>query len=328
MANYEAMTNKQLQELCKEKGLSTSGTKPILIARLKNGAVNETEVIKEVAEEVASEKPSPFAINAMRPALIAAHKLNNRKAITEEIAISAGVTKEKLDEWRTLVEDLRKVVAECNNLRHKEESTSEQITVAKGQIYPKWRKVCKCGESEKDKSFHSRWFIRPEDVDSLIGFDEKFYATEVGTQMGHATPSMFRKYVESLIGWRITGNNMLTDKDRDDLLEYEKAKKTVKTSEERLDGYMKKDVHIKGLVEKIEDMENQIKLVKDTLRQLGQTEEEIAESPIVASFKTQLKVLKAEKESTDKAKASAEETVRKLKKRAEEIYATLKLIEE
>lgn len=328
MANYQAMTNKQLQALCKEKGLSTSGSKPVLIARLNN--LGATATVEEVTSEVreATEEISQYAINAMRKALISAHKLNNKKAITEDIAVSSGVSVEKLTEWKEKVESLRQVVMACNDVRHRESSTREQLVLAEGRIYPCWRDVCKCGMSETDKSFHGRWFIRQSDVASLIGFDEKFYATEVGTQMGHAPSSTFRKYVESLIGWRITGNDMLNDKDRDDLLEYEKAVKTIKTSDDRLNGFMKGDNHIKGLIEKIRDMENQIKSTEDILRSLGQNDNDIAESPIVASFKAQLSAFKKDKETVEKTKTKAEETVRKLKERAEQIYATLHLIEE
>ena len=327
MANYNAMTNKELQALCKEKGLSASGSKPILVARLKSAGVTETNVIAEVVESTG--KPSEYAINAMRPALIAAHKLSNKKAITEEIAISAGVTKEKLDEWKKLVETLRQTVANCNDLRHKENATIAEIEEAEGKIYPAWRKVAACGASDADsKVFHKKWFIRETDVPSLIGFDEKFYSTEVGTQMGHATPATFRKMVESLIGWRITGNLMLNDKDRDDLLEYEKALKAIKSAEDKLNGYMKGDNHVKGLIEKIADMERQIKTVEDTLRSLGQDDNEIAESSIIAPFKVQLKALKGDKESTEKNKTANEETVRKLADRAKAIYATLAPIEE
>ena len=324
MANYEAMTNKELQELCKENGLSTSGPKAILIARLKQGKVNEADVIAETAKTEKSE----FAINAMRSALIAAHKLNNRKAITADQATMAGVSDAKYKEWVNMVEELHQKVETYNDLRHTENSTDEQRNLAEGRIYPLWRKCVACGESDEDKKFHKRWFIRPTDVSSLVGYDEVFYATEMGTQMGHATATVFRKKVETLIGWRITGNMVLNDKDRDDLLEYERAVKAVKVATERLNGYTKGDNHIKGLIEKIADMENQIKTVEDTLRQLGQDDNQIAESPIVVPFKVQLKTLKGEKESTEKNKTTNAEIIRKLEERAKQIYATLNPIDE
>ena len=327
MANYQAMTNKELINLCKERGLATSGSKPVLIARLTNGVKTEAEVVAEVKAE--ENKPSEFAINAMRPALIAAHKLNNKKAISSENATHAGVSDYKFKEWLAKVEALRQAVAECNELRHKHGSTVEQIKEAEGKIYPAWRKVAECGASNADsKVFHKKWFIRETDVPSFIGFDESFYATEMGTQMGHATPTVFRKHVEALIGWRITGNDMLSDNDRDDILEFEKAKKGILSADNKLNGYMNGDEHVKGLIEKIADMENQIKTIEDTLRSLGQSDNEIAESVIVAPFRVQLKALKGEKEQTEKSKVANEETVRKLEKRAEEIYALLKPIEE
>ena len=326
MANYQAMTNKELINLCKEKGLATTGNKAILIARLNQGGKSEPEVAEvNVAEE---NRTSEFAINAMRKALIGAHKINNKKAISSDFAISHGVSMDKFKEWLTYVEDLRQVVAECNDLRHKRNSTVEEISEKEGKIYPAWRKVAACGADGKNVKFHRKWFIRETDVPSLIGFDESFYATEMGTQMGHATPTAFRKHVESLIGWRITGNDMLSDKDRDDILEYERAKKGILSCDNKLNGYMNNDEHVKGLIEKIADMENQIKTVEEILRGLGQNDNEIAESSIIVPFKVQLKALKGEKESTEKTKVAHEETVRKLEKRAEEIYALLKPIEE
>ena len=326
MANYQAMTNKELINLCKEKGLATTGNKAILIARLSQGGKSE-EVTTEV-KATDENRTSEFAINAMRKALIGAHKINNKKAISSDFAISHGVSSDKFKEWCTYVEDLRQVVAECNNLRHNRKSTVEEINDKRGKVYPAWRKVAACGADGTNKVFHKNWFIREADVDSLIGFDESFYATEVGTQMGHATPTVFRKYVEALIGWRITGNDMLSDKDRDDLLEFEKAKKGIISCDNKLNGYMNNDEHVKGLIEKIADMDNQIKTIENTLRSLGQDDNEIAESVIIAPFKVQLKALKSDKESTEKTKVAHEETVRKLEKRAEEIYSILKPIEE
>ena len=326
MANYQAMTNKELINLCKEKGLATTGNKAILIARLNNGAKTEPKVEEEVKTE--ENKDSEFAINAMRKALIAAHKLNNKKAISLENATHSGVSDYKFREWCEFVEDLRQQVAKYNELRHKSDSTKEQLKLAEGRIYPAWRKVARCGASDESKEFHRRWFIREEDVSSFIGFDETFYATEVGTQLGHATPTIFRKQVETLIGWRITGNDMLDDKDRDDLLEFEKAKKAVKSAIDKLNGYTKGEEHVKGLIETISDMENQIKNSEDILRKLGQDDNDIAVSEIVLPFRLQLKALKGEKEQTEKSKVANEETVRKLEERAKAIYATLKPIEE
>lgn len=328
MANYNAMTNKELKELCKKNGLATTGAKPVLVARLNAAKLKAAEEVPAETKTEEKEEPSEFAINAMKPALINAHKLNNKKAITSDMATMAGVSADKFKEWLAKVENLRVQVANYNDLRHKEGSTKEQLKLAEGKIYPAWRDVAKCGASDETKAFHKKWFIRETDVPSFIGFDESFYATEVGTQMGHATSNAFRKKVETLIGWRITGNEMLDDKDRDDLLEYERAKKAVKTAEEKLNGYTKNESHVKGLIEKIADMEKQIKTVENTLRQLGQNDNEIAESPLVVPFKVQLKALKGDKESTEKSKTENEEKVRKLEERANAIYANLSPIEE
>lgn len=324
MANYQAMTNKELINLCKERGLSTSGPKAVLIARLSQGVKSEAEVVAEAVKEVAENRTSEYAINAMRPALIAAHKLNNKKAITPEYATMAGVSEDKYKEWLGKVEALRQSVAKFNELRQSQSSKdkTEELEIAKNSVFATWRKCVECGDD--GNKFHKKWFINPEyDIYSLAGYDETKYETKNGAQMGHATPTAFRKMVEFLIGWRITGNLILSDEDRDDLLEYEKAKKGIATCDKKLNGYGEGEKHVKGLIEKIVDLENHIKFGEEMFRSQGQDDNEIAENMFLMPSRVQLKALKSEKESAEKTKAAHEETVRKLEDRANAIYAKL-----
>ena len=213
MANYTTMKKEELVNLCKERKLATDGAVPVLIARLKASDENVSENASPVG--VTSTKPSEYAINAMRPALIGAHKLNNKKAITQQDAIMAGVSEDKFREWCDKCESCRQLVEEYCKLKQVQSVEQEKLTLAYGRLFPAWRELVACG-AEKD--FHKNWFIRKEDVDSLVGYNETFIATDMGTQFGNATPVIFRKKVESLIGCRIAANEVMNNKDRDDPL--------------------------------------------------------------------------------------------------------------
>lgn len=320
MKKVEEMTKQELINECKERALATHGTVEVLRARLKDAIINGKEKVEK------PEKPSEFAINAMRPALIGAHKLNNRKAITLDYAIIAGVSESKFREWCTKCEELRGYVAEYCKLKQIKSTPQEKLDLAKGRIYPTWRELVACGA---EINFHKNWFIRPEDIESLIGYNETFIATDMGTQFGNSTPIIFRKKVESLIGCRIAANEVLNDKDKEDLMEFYKARSAVQKAEDRLNGTTNNDgEHVKGIYDKIKDMEVQIATSENVLKSLGQTEEEISASEIIAPFRVQLKALNKSKEATEESLANNKAIMEKLQTRANQIHATMKLIEE
>lgn len=315
--NKNTKTKQELIDECKERGLSTDGTVAVLLARLK--AAGDV-VIKDET------KPSEYAINAMRPALIGAHKLNNKKAITQQDAIMAGVSEGKFREWCTKCEDLRMLVVEYCKLKQIKSVEQEKLDLAKGRIYPTWRDVVSCGA---EKGFHKNWFIRPEDVDSLIGYNETFIATDMGTQFGNNTPMIFRKKVESLIGCRIAANDVMNDKDRDDLMEFYKARSAVSKATDRLHGTTNNNgEHVKGILDKIKDIQAHIATSEEVLRALGQSESEISGSTIIAPFRVQLSALESDKKQTEENLKNNESIVTKLQTRADQIHATLKGIEE
>lgn len=321
MTKYAEMKKQELVNLCEARGLATDGVVSVLIARLKEADKSGVET-----DRTATTKPSEFAINAMRPAIIGAHKLNNKKAITQQDAIMAGVSEDKFREWCTKCEELRGYVAEYCKLKQIKSVEQEKLVLAKGRIYPTWRELVACGA---EIGFHKNWFIREEDIESLVGYNETFIATDMGTQFGNNTPTIFRKKVESLIGCRIAANEVMNDKDRDDLMEFYKARTAVAKATDRLNGTTNNDgEHVKGLNDNIADMKAQIKTSEDVLRALGQSEEEISGSPIIAPFRVQLKALETAKKQAEETLKNNEAIVTKLQTRADQIHAAIKRIEE
>lgn len=337
-----AMKIQELQAIAKSFGLARTGKKAELVTRIndymvanpdaKIVAVSEDEAIVTTAntpidtpkeEEMKPEvNQSAYAVNAMRGAIIAAHQTNNKKAIDRVTALAGGATDERFDQWVLWVDSLRDVVCEYVKLKHLKASTPQQLASARGAIFPRWRSILRVGEESK---FHRNMFVREEDIDSLVGFCERFIATDRGTQMTCTTKMIFRKYVESLLGCRIAGNALLSDADRDDILTYSSATKTVESISKRLDGYYTdKGEHVKGIKEKIADAEKDVNEKEAVLKEAGVDSDKIAN--ILAGYSLALKQLEKDKQSAEKALKEANETVNRLKDRVGRINDTLNLI--
>ena len=334
-----AMTIQELQAICKSFGLTRTGKKAELVTRIseymashpdaKIVAVSENEAIVNTPIDTPKEedmKPevnqSAYAVNAMRGAIIAAHQTNNKKAIDRVTAIAGGATDERYDQWVLWVDSLRDTVCEYVKLKHLQKTTQQQLDSARGAIFPRWRNILRVGEESR---FHRNMFVRKEDIDSLVGFCERFIATDRGTQMTCTTKMIFRKYVESLLGCRIAGNALLSDADRDDILTYGSATKTVESTLKRLEGYYTDDGnHVEGIKQKISTLEKILAKNKETLERAKHTPEEIAE--LTAGDSLTLKQLQKDKQSAEKTLKEAKETVNRLKDRVDRINDTLNLI--
>ena len=165
-----------------------------------------------------------YNINAMRPALIAAHKDNNKKALTKDQATGAGVGIDYFNQWVQDVNALRETIYDYVTKKHDPSADKAVVNTAREQIFPKWKTILEAGEKSKTTK---ELRVSEFDVDSLVGYAEKFMATGAGTQIAGTTQQIFRKYVESLLGVRIAQNTVLSDEDRDILDAYYKAARRI-----------------------------------------------------------------------------------------------------
>lgn len=219
-------------------------------------------------------KRTTYNFNAIRPVIVIAHNKGNKKAISKDMVDGAGIDENYFVMWKTDVEALRKTV--CNyvqkwkNQRFDDSISDEDVLSAKNMIYPKWKEILHAGEEEKTaRELH----VRESDIDALIGFSWTFMATDTkGTVEVNTSETVFRKYVEALLGCTIAMNKMLTDDERDTLDKYQKAIKKVKDGtaaienlKKEVEGYEKLKLTTKA-PEFIRHIDNLIRNTKDEIQ--------------------------------------------------------------
>lgn len=316
--NYAEMELKELVNLAKEAGIKGTSkmNKAVLIAALNNA---------DKATEERSKKPA-YPVNAMRTAIISAHKLNNKSAISKDDAIKGGTTEERFEQWVQWVADLREIASAYVVLKHSRLATKKEKDTARGKIFPAWRSILAVGEEDV---FHKNMFVTEHDVDSIVGYAETFVATSKGTAHSVQSPILFRKKIETLLGCRIAGNAILDDDQRDTLAEFYGAQKTLKNAENRLNGTEDKNgKHIPGVLDIIDTLGKEIKNMKALLTGLGVSEDDISKNATIMGMEERLEELKKEQKTLETSKKNATDTITKLEPKAKAIEDTLNPIEE
>ena len=176
-----------------------------------------------------------YNFNAMRPAIVIAHNTGNRKAINKDLIDGAGIDNNYFIQWQTDEKKLQETV--WNYVRLKKNSrfdktiTEDALYAARNLIYPKWKEILSCGETNKTtRELH----VAESDVEDLIGFVWDFMATTNGTAEVQVSDPAFRKKVESLLGCAIAKNAVLEDGERDILSAYYKAQRSIQNAIDRL----------------------------------------------------------------------------------------------
>ena len=180
-------------------------------------------------------KKNIYNINAIRPALIAAHNNGNKKNLTRDMLEGAGIQGEYFAYWQQSVETLRtKVVAYVNiawNQKFDSKITAEQVSEARNEIYPAYKDILSQSEADKEtKKLH----VDETDVERLIKFAWNFTSAAGATTMVNVEKKKFRLEVEKLMGCIITQAEILSDSDRDKLNTYNKNAKSVEKGEDRI----------------------------------------------------------------------------------------------
>ena len=323
--NYAEMNKEELVKIAKEAGIKgiSGASKAVLIAKLNNADLENVGTEMDKTEEVAQEPT--YAVNAMRPAIIAAHKACNKKAISVEMALAGGATEERFNQWVQWVQNLRDVTVDYIVLKHRKSATDKELSVARGRIFPAWRTILKVGE---ESTFHKNMFIRPEDIDSIVGYAETFIATSKGTAQAVTGKIVFRKQIEALLGCRMAGNEVMKDDDRDTLQEYYGAQRTLDNAIKKLNGTTNdKGEHTPGILEQIKATEQSLKDGETMLKVFGVADAEIEGHALLAGYRAKLKDLQNQQKQAEKSKADAEETMKKLVDRVEQIEDLLNEIE-
>lgn len=195
-------------------------------------------------------KKQVYNINEMRPALIKAFKDGNKRCINAKLCEELKITEGYFNVYLTNIENLYNAINNYVRVKHSPNTTAEAVKTAYEQIFPLWKNALECGEKEKNaKDFH----VELLDVEDLVGFCQRFSyssnaegATKAWT---NETFSAFRRKVETMLGIKIAGVEVLSDAKREWL------------NKER--GLMSSIRHIEG---DIKNLENTNKYLTDRVK--------------------------------------------------------------
>ena len=256
--NYDAMTVQDLKFFCEQNGIKTvkKDTKESLIQKL-------TELHN--GTRLADFEKTVHMWNNFRPALIAAHKSNNRKAICSTDCEKLNIEKEVLENWKTLVSKLRETVWAYVVIRRSPQASRMEVETARSAIFKKWNELLKVGEASL---FHKSLHIIEADVEDLIGFSWVFVRTETGTACGGETPELFRKKVESLIGTRIAADRLLSSKETEAVNLYYGTAKTIKSKKNRVESLNKEISTLQSDMNKQREVLKQLHVEDDVIKQM------------------------------------------------------------
>lgn len=241
--------------------------------------------------------------NAIRPALVAAHNQDNKRPINKEKCEDLGIDVSQLTMWISEVKKLQKTVEayidKAWNAKFDSSINEGDLYAARERIYPKWKELLCCAESEKDqKQLHVSDF----DIEALIKFGWTFMASGVGTCVCHMNDAKFRQYVESLIGCLIAGNAILTDHERDILDTFNGAQKSIDRCNDRT-----------------AELEESLKSWELHKSQLPETEKGFA-----AYINNQIRQIKEEMKTVAENLAKAETTLHEVSTEAKSIQLKVK----
>lgn len=285
-----------------------------------NATVNE--VLKnEVQAQDQAVKVSPYATNAMRPAIIARSLSGKKKAIDTKIAEEAGVAKETLDQWKYNVQALYEAAVEYHEaLDTENEKTAEQA------VWDCWKTILKAGEKFV---LSPNMFVREKDVENI-----RVYATcmneehvaGVGFVATYTGLDKFRGKIETRLALRIAGNAILKDSDREIIQEFQKASRRVESASKILNGYIDTNgkTEVPSIGAKIADAEQALEELTATLK--------AAKVKNIEKFTGRQKALitnlKAEKKSAEDRLKKWEAVTEKLADKYEELINALDSIED
>lgn len=234
---------------------------------------------------------SLYAINAMRPAILARAIEGGKRAIRKGDAEESGVRPEEFEEWLNTVNNLYE--ASCDFY---EALGTEEEAQAEAEVALRWKLCVQCGEAD---ALTPKMYIRPTDVHNCrvwaCEIDTKT-VRNVGVVPVYTGKDKFRGIIETRIALRIAGNAALKDEDRATLETYEKACKAVDSANKLINGYTEGKTIVSSIDAQIQDAQNVLDQVTEALKSAGV--ENVEE--LTGRQKAAVKNLKDEKEKAEK----------------------------
>lgn len=269
-----------------------------------------------------AKKNETYNINAMRPALQKAYQNGNRRMISAKDAKEAGVSEGYFEMYRKLVTDLYNAAANYCRVKNSPTATDADRAAALEPIWGCWKALLQCGEKAKDQ----RDFRPSEhDIANIVSFTQKFIANRNDVSRGQdesftaqkvwsvTTEGQFRKFVETELGIRIAGVEVMSDEERDFLRAERKILTRWKKAESRIASIEAEKVALKAQMTNVKSAEVK-KFFKD---ELAKKEAEIANlTAKVAEFEQEFKNLHSAGTAEAYAEAKKAEAKAKAEKKA------------
>lgn len=279
--------------------------------KLNNGATVNTE--KSIFETMAK-------------AIAAMHAQNNPKAITKDFAAGCGIPENHFKSWELWVKRLYEIAHPWGAKYNDKNIPDAELEKIEGDVFPIWRQLVRVGDSEEGG--YRNVFIRKMDAAKICDFSVKNGKSKNGSIDVTTGLKTFRREIECLLGKRMAQNSALTEDEYETMTKYEKAVKTIETTQNRLFGYERDGKDHKGLKDTLADAEAEvIKMRTFALSYPGTTEANVDANPLMSEYLKNVETIKSQIKQAEATIKKAEETKKKLAKSYAEIIAKIKPIE-
>lgn len=253
---------------------------------------------------MAQEKNNTRILADMRTALAVARKLNNKKAISEEILIGNPKTSDNARKiflaWTKAIDDIYAKVTPWALKFNDKSATDEELQQIYADVMPMWAAL------KGDEKI----FIRSNDVHRILGFALKVGKTTKGSVDVATGKTEFRKSIETMLGIRLSQSEVLTEDEFKTISRYDKAVSNLDKAEARLKGYTGTDGKYEpGLEEQLKDAKGKL----EEIQALIAGHKDLLESPIIAGYEKTVADLESKVKQTKASIKKYKDTIADLK---------------
>ena len=201
-----------------------------------------------------------YNVNEMRPAFIRAREKGNSGVITVGMCKDLGVSEVFFNVYLDTVKKLFEAVADYCRKKNSPSASDEAKAEAYEKIFPLWKELLQ--SAEKDK-FDRDLRVGEHDISNLVGFAQSFMKDKNDASRGADKTfiaqkvwavedlTSFRKKIETDLGIRIAGVEVLSDDERDHLREERKTLSKWKKAEGHKDDLSKRKEELNRIKAKL-----------------------------------------------------------------------------
>lgn len=225
-------------------------------------------------------KTANDVMGTMRLSLIAARKLNNKKAISRDFVSGNPKIKDPdkvFEAWCKAVADIYKAIEPWAVAFHDATVKDEDLQKVYMTVVPMWTSLA--------TDVDPKMFVRPNDVHRIVGFTLSTVSTSKGTTDYLKSITSFRKDIETMMGVRIAQSAVLTEEEADLVKRYDKTVANMAKAQARLDGSTNsKGEHKAGLLDNLTTAQSKLDEVKKLAMSLGVKEDELDDNELIKGY--------------------------------------------